>query len=104
MNTYRATATYKDGQQINADLIEEDINRFAQCISKREIFWNKTLNDGFWTNLDDIRYINFRKINEKKDEPTPKRSKKAKRPVRAKAVGHTNSKAAPSDRDWETVI
>ena len=48
---------YKDGNTLNVDIPEEEFQSFFGCLNERKVFWGKPLAKGFWTNLEDVRYI-----------------------------------------------
>ena len=71
MSTFRAKIIYTDEKELNVDMNEEELSKFSENVSNQKVYWNKTQSQGFWTDITKIRYINFIKVNEGNDEPTP---------------------------------
>jgi len=67
---YITKITYKDNVTLNLTGDEEDCKSLFQALSAQKIFWSKEGNNGFWTNLSDIRYIHILKEEEKVEENT----------------------------------
>ena len=84
MSIYRANLMYKDGKDLSADIYRKDINKFVEHVSSSKVYWDDNEKQGFWTKPEQLMYINFVKVEEKKDEPSPKRNTKNKKSVSPK--------------------
>lgn len=63
---YEVHFEYKDGKRAQHNLPESMLSRFFETLNKKNIFWyeesTELLQNGFWTNLDDIRCIHIKGI------------------------------------------
>jgi len=64
---------YNDEKSIDVNLQEDDYKSFMKSLYEREVFWDKKGVKGFWTSIDQIRYLVIDKreeasIEEKKEE------------------------------------
>lgn len=48
---------YNDGATLNLELSYEEHQDFFNCLNSRKIFWGTKKLQGFWTQLESIRYI-----------------------------------------------
>lgn len=66
---YRVQLTYMDGQSLNLDVSEDQYKLFFQSLNERKVYWNEEASRGFWTNFEQVRYMNIFPIPaEKKEE------------------------------------
>ena len=61
---YQVTLFYKDQKSLNLMIKKSEIARFFEDLTSSQVYRNPDSESGFWTNLNDIRYI---LINEKED-------------------------------------
>jgi hypothetical protein len=59
---YSANIFYKDDKSITVHLQDEEVNTFFKELNEGRIYRHENGN-GFWTNLNDIRYITVVKQN-----------------------------------------
>ena len=78
---YQVKFTYKDGKDMNVNMVPDKLKRFFDTLNTKQIFWygddEENPETGFWTNLDDIRFIQIHAVKgEEKDEKDEKNSVK----------------------------
>jgi hypothetical protein len=71
-----AKLVYKDEKEITLNVPEKEFQKLFECLSQRKVFWDEKIQNGFWTNLEEIRFIQFRVIEEKNEQPQPSNSSK----------------------------
>lgn len=54
---YQVQMYYKDKEQLNIDIPKESINNFFNDLNHSQAFIHPVTKVGFWTNLQEIRYI-----------------------------------------------
>lgn len=55
--SYTINLVYKDGNTLNVDIPEDEYQSFFGCLNEGKVFWGKLQAKGFWTNLEDVRYM-----------------------------------------------
>ncbi len=77
---YQVKFTYKDDKELNINMVPAKLKSFFDCLDIKQIFWfgdeETTPEVGFWTNLDDIRYIHIQAVKGEIDEE-PKECKES---------------------------
>lgn len=53
----RVHLVYKDGNDLNVELSQEEYQDFFKCLNEGKVFWGKKFVQGFWTNVADIRFF-----------------------------------------------
>lgn len=74
---YQVKFVYKDGKDMNINMVPDRLKNFFDALNAKTIFWygddNTHLTAGFWTNLEDIRFLQIQAImgvkHEEKSEP-----------------------------------
>lgn len=57
---YTLKFVYLDGKDVDINIEDEKVGDFFERLNKGEIYWNtEEQTNGFWLNLDKIRYIQF---------------------------------------------
>jgi len=70
ISTHEVEFKYKDGQTLNIKVPSHKVNSFLENLGKSTMFWmqeetkNQYQNNGFWTNVQDIRFIRAELIQE----------------------------------------
>lgn len=54
---YRITLVYNDGNSINVEVPEDEYQQVMECLENKNVFWGKDQKQGFWTNIQDVRYM-----------------------------------------------
>lgn len=50
---------YMDGKDVVVNLKNEQFATFFECLNKGKVYWDDEAKSGFWTNLSEIRFIQF---------------------------------------------
>ncbi len=69
---YKITFTYNDAKEININMTLDKLASFFEKMNEKKIFWSDEedeLDNGFWTNLDNVRFIQLVGVKGKEDEP-----------------------------------
>ncbi len=70
---YQVHSVYKDGKDLNMNLKQDQLKGLFEALSSGKIYWSgderNQHKNGFWTNLEDIRYIEFKTMQ--KEQPLP---------------------------------
>lgn len=64
---------YNDGKDLNVNIPDEDFSKFFLNLNENKPYWDKDIKNGFWTNMSDVRFIQFQVLedaNEPKQEAT----------------------------------
>ena len=69
MKNYQIHMVYKDGEKINVPIEEKEIQKFFDSLNAAQVYKDPVSNVGFWTNLQDIRYITI--VEKPKEENGP---------------------------------
>lgn len=69
---YRINIFYKDGEQVNVHLEGDEIDTFFKNLNDREVYRHPKVDSGFWTNIEDVRYVLVFPEKEAEPEPEPK--------------------------------
>ena len=59
---------YNDGKDLNVTIPDEDLNKFFGNLNQGQPYWDKNIKNGFWTNMGDVRFIQFMVHDEEKNE------------------------------------
>jgi hypothetical protein len=54
---YQVKFVFKDGKDLNVNVEAQYLTQFFDELSNKKIYWNQTKTSGFWTNLDDVRFV-----------------------------------------------
>lgn len=57
MKQYEVNLTYKDEKSLKVMIKQEEISKFFQNLTAGEVYRHPDTKIGFWTNLNDVRYI-----------------------------------------------
>jgi len=63
---YQVQLYYKDKEQLNIDVLKTEITQFFNDLNNSQAYIHPITKVGFWTNIQDIRYIKVVE-KEKKD-------------------------------------
>ncbi len=94
---YQVHFVYKDGKDLNMNVTQEQLKGLFESLSSNTIYWvgddNDKYKSGFWTNLEDIRYIEFKTIQKEDDNDQRKLDEGSKElPIEeAEIVGEAKS-------------
>lgn len=61
---FQVKLTYKDDKAYTLPLEEEKLGEFYGALSQRQLFWIEPGKNGFWTDFNDIRFVNVFKEEE----------------------------------------
>lgn len=56
---YQIQMIYKDEKTLNIDVSKDEIQKFFSDINKSQVYIHPETKAGFWTNIQDVRYINI---------------------------------------------
>lgn len=68
---YTVKIVYKDKEDIQINMSEEMVNDFLDSINSNEIYWNLDKTHAFWTDINEVRYIQVMGIKDAPVEPIP---------------------------------
>lgn len=84
---YQVHFVYKDGKDLNINMTPEQLHQFFTELNAKKIYWygnEKEPEMGFWTNIDEVRFIQLRAM---------------------KGVQHVEQpNSAPAPQDAETAV
>ncbi len=66
---YTIKLVYMDGKELTIALSEDKLGDFYETLSKKGIYWMEKSDNGFWTDLDKVRYVQIFKIKEEAPKP-----------------------------------
>jgi len=69
---YIIVLTYRDEKQVHIEIKEDQLNSFMEAMKNKELFWQEHKYNGFYANMDDIRFIHVVK-KEDEEKPQPKK-------------------------------
>ncbi len=64
---YQIKLVYKDGKEMDLEIPNTQYQNFFDSLNAKKVFWSPYVSRGFWTNLDDVRYIHVNFFDE--DDP-----------------------------------
>ena len=59
---YSIRFVYNDGKDLVVNVLEAKATEFFGALNTKTAFFDQENNHGFWTDLDKVRYVEFRKI------------------------------------------
>ena len=73
---YKALIMYKDDKSLSVVLKEEQLSKFFIAINKREMYQDPSSKSGFWTDINEVRYITLAMMEENEQPVIEKVEKK----------------------------
>ena len=65
---YQVKFHYKDGKEVNINIVPPKLDPFLENLNHNQVFWNneetaeESKDNGFWTNVEDIRFVQIQSI------------------------------------------
>jgi len=61
---YVVVFTYMDGEELEIDVADSDMERFMNTIGSAEVYFNASKGVGVWVAIDKIRYFHVERVDE----------------------------------------
>lgn len=58
---------YNDGKDVRINLPDDCFQEFFNCLNDRKPYWDKSLTQGFWTNIAEVRFVEFVRQGDKNE-------------------------------------
>ncbi len=86
-NSFQVRFTYKDGKDININILEEKLDLFFSRLNEKRIFWGiseERLDKGFWTNMEDVRFVQIDNIQGVQEDGSKQKTIQSSRKIHDK--------------------
>jgi hypothetical protein len=60
--TYQVEFVFNDGKNLHVNVEGTHIEQFFKELSTKNIYWNDLKSLGFWTNLDNVRFVSIKAL------------------------------------------
>lgn len=89
---YQIKFVFNDGQDLNVNVEANFLTQFFDDLSNKKIYWNQAKTAGFWTNLDDVRFVQINLL-------MPQTNRRVEK---IEAADSASNSAIPSDPEQPT--
>lgn len=59
---YQIKFIYKDGKDLNVNIEPQFLQAFFDALNAKGVYWSQDKVHGFWTNLDEVRFVQIQMI------------------------------------------